>query len=209
VARRPGDGGRNGRPAVPDTFNKTFFDSVREKVFEPTGLRCLFVADHEVASCPAAIEPTRDSLTVVALPVTVVENPPTRVRTPSSSSSCPSLLSRTRSQGEGVPHIGCQRRCEDERGPGDKRRSICHRLSVVSSRNTRLKKLEWFAVQEMADVVDARPVPDMFDQTFFDSVRKQVFEPRGLRGLFVATSLVREVLPAGQGRVFGLSVNGV
>ena len=30
--------------------------------------------------------------------------------------------------------------------------------------------LDWFAVQEIADAVDARPVPDMFDQTFLDPV---------------------------------------
>ncbi len=46
--------------------------------------------------------------------------------------------------------------------------------------------LERFAVQEIADAMDARPVPDTFDQTFFDPVREEIFEPGGLRCLFVA-----------------------
>jgi hypothetical protein len=32
--------------------------------------------------------------------------------------------------------------------------------------------------------MDAGPVPDMFDQTFFDSTRGQVFEPGRLGCLF-------------------------
>jgi len=37
---------------------------------------------------------------------------------------------------------------------------------------------ERFAVEEIADAVDARPVPDMFDQALLDPVREEVFDRR-------------------------------